>query len=62
MEFISEHGPVSFHITVSMGIASATQDSWKLAQVLGRADVALYNAKQSGRNQVKIDQADMFNK
>ena len=37
-------------ITVSIGVASARPEDETIDDVLGRADVALYEAKQSGRN------------
>ena len=39
-------------ITVSIGVAGATLDMPNLDDMLKRADVALYEAKRSGRNQV----------
>lgn len=44
---------VSFSITVSLGIATATEDDEDLASVLGRADAALYEAKENGRNRTR---------
>lgn len=37
-------------LTVSMGIASLTRNSASLRELLNQADIALYQAKQSGRN------------
>ena len=37
-------------ITVSIGVASARPEDKRIDDVLGRADEALYEAKQSGRN------------
>jgi len=39
-------------ITVSIGVASVRADDERIDDVLGRADEALYEAKQSGRNGV----------
>jgi diguanylate cyclase (GGDEF)-like protein len=43
------------HISISLGIAQATEDMDNLSTLLGRADAALYAAKQSGRNRVMQD-------
>jgi len=43
--------------TVSIGIASATEMPCEMAEVLARADAALYRAKQAGRNRVEADGA-----
>ena len=37
-------------LTVSVGIASLSEDTTDLAALLKEADVALYRAKQAGRN------------
>jgi diguanylate cyclase (GGDEF)-like protein/PAS domain S-box-containing protein len=39
-------------ISISLGVAQAQQDMESLSVLLGRADAALYSAKQAGRNQV----------
>jgi diguanylate cyclase (GGDEF)-like protein len=49
IELTTEAGPVRF--TVSIGIATYKKDL-PLEQIVGRADEALYKAKQSGRNRV----------
>ena len=45
----------SIHMTVSIGLAIAGRQENAVDQVLGRADVALYRAKGSGRNRAAID-------
>jgi diguanylate cyclase (GGDEF)-like protein len=47
--FVSE---IQAHVSISLGIAQASADTENLSNLLGRADAALYAAKQSGRNQV----------
>jgi diguanylate cyclase (GGDEF)-like protein len=42
-------------ITISIGIALATADDLELANVLERADQALYQAKHEGRNRVCLE-------
>lgn len=44
-------------ITISIGIALATAEDKELAEVLERADQALYQAKHDGRNRVCLEQA-----
>jgi diguanylate cyclase (GGDEF)-like protein len=39
-------------ITVSIGISEANPDETEAANILKRADIALYQAKQSGRNRI----------
>ena len=41
-------------LTVSVGIASLSEDTTDLAALLKEADVALYRAKQAGRNRVEL--------
>ncbi len=45
-------------VTASMGVA-AYRDGDELESLLGRADAAMYMAKQGGRNKVVVDAADM---
>jgi diguanylate cyclase (GGDEF)-like protein len=49
--FPSPHG--CFNVTISIGVASAGLDYGRsFADLVNEADIALYNAKNSGRNQV----------
>ena len=50
MPFTAEGGRVP--CTVSIGIASFPQDGRTLEALLARADRALYEAKEGGRNRV----------
>lgn len=43
-----------FQITISLGVAVAAADLTTPAQLLARADAALYAAKAGGRNQVRV--------
>jgi diguanylate cyclase (GGDEF)-like protein len=43
-------GPLA--ITASLGVATADPDVPDVATLIGRADSALYNAKQAGRNRI----------
>jgi diguanylate cyclase (GGDEF)-like protein len=42
------------NVSISVGLAEMTQEDDELAQLLGRADAALYEAKQLGRNRVRV--------
>jgi diguanylate cyclase (GGDEF)-like protein len=46
----TDAGPV--HVTISLGVAEMNAQTDDLAAVLKRADAALYEAKQAGRNRV----------
>ncbi|WP_439839821.1 GGDEF domain-containing protein [Aeromonas caviae] len=46
------HWPLGLGITASFGVAERRKDS--LEQALKRADEALYQAKQNGRNRVEV--------
>ena len=41
-----------FHITVSIGISKYPNDSDDLSRLISNADMAMYKAKQQGRNQI----------
>lgn len=45
-------------VTASFGVATLMPDVTDIMQLLNRADVALYRAKQHGRNQVILWQPD----
>ena len=47
-----------FPIGVSIGLASITKDTVSSSDILGLADVACYTAKEKGRNQIHIYQAN----
>jgi diguanylate cyclase (GGDEF)-like protein len=55
---ISGSGPTAFEqkvdITVSIGVASYSASMWGAHALLRQADQALYAAKNSGRNKVKV--------
>lgn len=45
-------GPIS--ITVSLGVTRATPSTTDLSELINQADIALYSAKQAGRNRVEV--------
>ncbi|MHB1668402.1 MAG: putative bifunctional diguanylate cyclase/phosphodiesterase [Thiomonas sp.] len=47
------HGPHTIHVTASFGIAAWSGAACTPAQLIGRLDSLLYDAKRSGRNRVK---------
>jgi diguanylate cyclase (GGDEF)-like protein len=47
----SPDGPI--HLAISIGVAEAFPETKDLSELLARADAALYEAKNNGRNQVK---------
>lgn len=53
LDIPSASGP--FRVTVSIGISVANPHDPEFSQILQRADMALYRAKQRGRNQVQND-------
>ncbi len=52
IEFLYKNEKV--RVTVSIGISCTTQDDTKHEQVFERADMAVYKAKENGRNQVMV--------
>ena len=42
------------HVTASIGIASFPEQGSRLEELIRAADVAMYQAKRSGRDQVKL--------
>ncbi|MEO1019516.1 MAG: PleD family two-component system response regulator [Pseudomonadota bacterium] len=55
--FPIEHGAGLINVTVSVGVARFERADESLDTLLKRADIALYNAKQDGRNRVVADAA-----
>jgi two-component system cell cycle response regulator len=50
--FVISRDPKQLHITISIGIAGSRGTGDSAAQLLHRADKALYRAKNEGRNRV----------
>ena len=55
--FPIEQGRTQIDVTISIGIATLESPSDTAAQLLKRADQALYRAKRDGRNRVVADAA-----
>jgi two-component system, cell cycle response regulator len=55
--FPIQHGARAVTVTISIGIAALASSTDKAAQILKRADQALYRAKRDGRNRVVPDAA-----
>jgi two-component system cell cycle response regulator len=55
--FPIEQGKKHLEVTISIGIASLTRTTDSAADILKRADQALYRAKRDGRNRVVADAA-----
>jgi two-component system, cell cycle response regulator len=55
--FLVRGGAVPLNITVSLGVSNLETEGDSPERMLKRADVALYNAKRSGRNQVVTEAA-----
>jgi diguanylate cyclase (GGDEF)-like protein len=47
-------GLPSGHVTISLGIASYPQDATEQGELIRKADLALYQAKTGGRNQIAL--------
>ena len=54
-----QHGPVSVSLSVSIGISMYPADGEDVDTLLKHADVAMYHAKQNGRNAFSFFNADM---
>ena len=50
--YTAENNSEAFHCTVSIGVTSLGEESCKSSDLLRKADVALYQAKRTGRNKV----------
>ena len=48
-----EHDEVTIHVTVSIGVAFCEAND-SVATLVGRADLAVYKAKNNGRNRIEI--------
>ena len=44
----------TIHFTISIGISQALDNDTSSTAVISRADIALYQAKKKGRNQIEI--------
>ena len=44
----------AFHITASLGVAAAPEHGQDVHSVVNAADIALYHAKNAGRDQVAV--------
>jgi diguanylate cyclase (GGDEF)-like protein len=53
LEVMTDHGD-KVKITVSIGVAEAAKDDGSLDKVIRRADIAMYKAKELGRNRVEV--------
>jgi two-component system cell cycle response regulator len=55
--FVINQGANSVEVTISIGLAALAPPSDTAADLLRRADQALYRAKRDGRNRVVADAA-----
>jgi diguanylate cyclase (GGDEF)-like protein len=46
-----------WQVTASIGASELRSNDTEIAEVLARADAALYRAKEAGRNQIALDRA-----
>jgi len=49
------YGQKQFQVTISIGIAVKQKSENKIMEIIKRADHALYQSKEHGRNQVTLD-------
>jgi len=49
----------SYHVTASIGIAAYPQDGSEAAELLKNADIAMYRAKQQGKNNFRFHSLEM---
>ena len=56
-----KQAPITIPVTISLGVSSRRAEDSDLSQVISRADVALYQAKNNGRNRVEIDGSGVRN-
>jgi diguanylate cyclase (GGDEF)-like protein len=49
----------NIHVTVSIGVATATSQTDSIAALINEADRALYEAKRAGRNKVVLSRSDL---
>jgi diguanylate cyclase (GGDEF)-like protein len=52
LSIVHAYSSVAKHLTVSVGIATTSQDVHKKEEFLKKADMALYDAKEAGRDRV----------
>jgi two-component system cell cycle response regulator len=55
--FTISRAPEALHVTISIGLADTAGGEDTTAELLRRADQALYRAKRDGRNRVVADAA-----
>jgi diguanylate cyclase (GGDEF)-like protein len=53
-ESLLEHGGAEIRITCSIGVASIPESVSHVDNLLGAGDVALYRAKEAGRDRVEV--------
>mgnify|MGYP000173898020 CR=1 FL=1 len=46
-------------VTTSLGVANSISSGYRINQLLSHADIALYQAKSSGRNKVTVYQHEI---